>query len=418
METRSPAERGPEVTLELEGPRPQRRWTVALRVILALPHVVYAWFLGIVYLFAVVVGWFAALVLGRMPDGLGTFLARVTQYYGRLVAYSMLLLTDRYPPFALDAPDYPVSVRAPWGGRLNRAAVLFRIILFIPAAIAQQVLFTGLAVCLVFIWLIVLVTTRLPRSLFEAEAAALRYQLRAYAYLAMLTSEYPRGLFGDPGLATDTPAPDISAPAAWEPATSSPAAWEPATSSADEPSFELGDRVPVAAPVAPGAPRINTLVLSKAAKRIVVLFIVLGVVFGIGLNALAVISADNAVQARQDLSDAYGDLSTALNDYSTGVQSCAARQAGIECLQDAAIELQTAFSTFESRLGEISMPAGVLGLADEVDADAEEIIDVLGRMAVTDDPNQYDALVQQLQQVGPEFDADVQALDESLVFSS
>ena len=52
-----------------------------------------------------------------------------------------------------------------------------------------------------------LVTTRLPRSLFEAEAAALRYQLRAYAYFAMLTSEYPRGLFGDPAPATDAPLP-------------------------------------------------------------------------------------------------------------------------------------------------------------------------------------------------------------------
>src|SRR5687768_11124870 len=121
------------VVLGLEGPRPQRRLTVAFRIILAIPHWLYAYVLGIAVFFAVVAAWLAALVIGRMPDGLGTFIGRTLQYYGRVYSYSYYLLTDRYPPFALDDVDYPVTVTVPTGGRLNRAAVFFRAILMIPA---------------------------------------------------------------------------------------------------------------------------------------------------------------------------------------------------------------------------------------------------------------------------------------------
>src|SRR4051812_45608071 len=122
MQTIAAVDSPPVVTLELEGPRPQRRLTIAFRVILAIPHFIYAALLVFVAYFAVIAAWFAALVIGRMPDGLGTFISRGLQCGGRVQAYGSLLLTDKYPSFAVDEPDYPVSVRVPYGGRLNRAA--------------------------------------------------------------------------------------------------------------------------------------------------------------------------------------------------------------------------------------------------------------------------------------------------------
>jgi hypothetical protein len=57
------------VGLSLEPPR-QARWTILLRLVLAFPLLVVAFFVSIAGLVAVIVSWFAALLIGRVPDGL------------------------------------------------------------------------------------------------------------------------------------------------------------------------------------------------------------------------------------------------------------------------------------------------------------------------------------------------------------
>jgi len=196
--TAEPFRRRPDtVVLTFEGPGPQRRLTVAFRIILAIPHLLLLVLISFLAFFAVVAGWFAALVLGRLPDGLARFLGQYVQYAVRVSAYAFYLLTDRYPPFSLTDRSYAVSVEvAP--GRLNRAAVFFRLILIIPAYALSVLLQYGVQVAAVFVWLIVLVVGRMPTSLFEAEAAALRYLTRFQAYYLLVTADYPSGLFGDP----------------------------------------------------------------------------------------------------------------------------------------------------------------------------------------------------------------------------
>ncbi|MBV8980812.1 MAG: DUF4389 domain-containing protein [Acidimicrobiia bacterium] len=193
-----PYRRRPDtVVVGFEGPGPQRRLTVAFRIILVVPHVILLALVSIVATLAAIVGWFAALVLGRLPDGLARFLGQFLQYSTRVSAYAFYLLTDRYPPFSLSDPNYAVSVNvAP--GRLNRAAVFFRLILMIPAYVVVVLFQYGLEIAAVFIWLIVLVAGRMPTSLFEALAAVLRYNVRFQAYGLLLTADYPSGLFGDP----------------------------------------------------------------------------------------------------------------------------------------------------------------------------------------------------------------------------
>src|SRR5580698_7598961 len=46
----------------------QRRWTVLLRLILAIPLTVVVVFIGIAAFVVVVIGWFAALFTGRVPE--------------------------------------------------------------------------------------------------------------------------------------------------------------------------------------------------------------------------------------------------------------------------------------------------------------------------------------------------------------
>lgn len=182
--------------LDVAEPAHQRRLTVLFRLLLLIPHAVVLFFLEIAAFFTVVFGWFAALALGRLPAPVYRFLAGVLAYRTRVGASGMLLI-DSYPPFTLtQPPHYPVRIDVR-PTRLNRLAVLFRLILVIPAAIVQGLATSGWSALAILWWLITLILGRMPRPLFEATAATLRYEMRVSAYLSMLSPAYPKGLFGE-----------------------------------------------------------------------------------------------------------------------------------------------------------------------------------------------------------------------------
>jgi Domain of unknown function (DUF4389) len=137
--------------LLVEPIRRRGRLSVAFRLLLVLPQAVALYVLSLVGVVVVLLGWLAALVLGRLPAPFARYLAHLTSYATRVNAY-LWLLTDRYPPFRLSADDYPVRVElAP--GRLNRLAVLFRLLLAIPAAILSTLATGGWLVSSFVIWL-------------------------------------------------------------------------------------------------------------------------------------------------------------------------------------------------------------------------------------------------------------------------
>ncbi|MFE0463311.1 DUF4389 domain-containing protein [Kitasatospora sp. NPDC058965] len=174
----------------------QRRLTVLLRWLILVPHFVVLWVLGIGAFFAAVAGWFAALFLGRLPAGIARYLTGFVGYDTRVMV-SLTLLADRYPPFSLRQPrDWPVRIELRQEP-LNRAAVLFRLLLMFPAAVISGLASAGWAVLAVFLWLWTVITARLPRPAFEATAAVVRFRMRFTAYALMLTPAYPKGLFGE-----------------------------------------------------------------------------------------------------------------------------------------------------------------------------------------------------------------------------
>ncbi|MFD4660738.1 DUF4389 domain-containing protein [Kitasatospora sp. NPDC058444] len=191
--------------LDMPAPGPQNRWTVLLRALLLIPQFVVVWVLSVVAFLVTVVGWFGALALGRLPVFVADYLTVFVPYDIRVTAYLMLTV-DRYPPFRFEVPDYPVQVGLR-PGELNRLAVLFRIFLVIPAAIVQGLVFAGWWAVSFVLWLVVLVLGRMPQALYEATTAILRYRMRFYAYLVMISSAYPKRLFGDePGSEPEGPA--------------------------------------------------------------------------------------------------------------------------------------------------------------------------------------------------------------------
>jgi hypothetical protein len=185
-------------------PVPQRRWTVLLRIILAVPHMVALYALTCVSMIIAFIGWWGALFTGRLPEFAVTFQSGYLRWLTRFNAY-LCMLTDAWPSFTFDDdPSYPVRVAIPPPQRLNRAAVFFRGILIIPAWFLYGVLAYAMMPIGFVAWVITLITGRLPRSLHAAYLAVVRYQARVYGYgFLMLTPTYPGGLYGD-GQATAT----------------------------------------------------------------------------------------------------------------------------------------------------------------------------------------------------------------------
>jgi Domain of unknown function (DUF4389) len=173
----------------------QRRFDTWLRIILVIPHLVVLWALLIAAEVVVFISWFAALFTGEMPAWAHPFVTGTLRWQTRVYGY-LFLLTDRYPPFSLEDEAYPVRL-ATARTKLNRFAVLFRLLLVIPAGIVAAVATEGLLIASFFIWLIALITGRVPAAAHSAVGSVIRYQARYYGYFFMVTGEYPKGLYGD-----------------------------------------------------------------------------------------------------------------------------------------------------------------------------------------------------------------------------
>lgn len=92
--------------LDIRYPDAQRelnRWLPLVKWLLAIPHYVILFFLGIAALLAVVISWFAIVFTGRYPRALFDFVVGVLRWSARVAGYAFLLVTDAYPPFRLKA---------------------------------------------------------------------------------------------------------------------------------------------------------------------------------------------------------------------------------------------------------------------------------------------------------------------------
>lgn len=83
-------------------PQPQlQRWAPLYKWLIALPHYVCLFFLGIAAFAVWIVAAFAVLFTGRFPDGMHRFLVGVGRWSVRVSTY-VGLLHDEYPPFSLE----------------------------------------------------------------------------------------------------------------------------------------------------------------------------------------------------------------------------------------------------------------------------------------------------------------------------
>ena len=94
------------VRLEIDYPDAEtdlNRWLPLVKWFLAIPHYFILIFLGIASIFAVILAWFAILATGEYPRALFDYNVGVSRWMLRVNAFAFLLVTDRYPPFSLNA---------------------------------------------------------------------------------------------------------------------------------------------------------------------------------------------------------------------------------------------------------------------------------------------------------------------------
>jgi hypothetical protein len=432
-----------------DGPEKQRRWTVLIRFILAIPQAIAVGILGYVALVVAVIGWFGALFMGRLPNWAHKFNTGYTRLYVRYLAYTYLL-TDQYPPLEFDDRSYAARPIMPAPGRLNRAAVFFRFVLVFPAAAFQVIITYGLLIPMLFVaWIIMVFSGRMPRTLYWAYSSLVRYTSRVLAYVLLLTPEYPWGMFGDRGVST-TGAPPLAAPgfsppdapadlspqpppppwaspaaetvepgpptetpggeAAPAPPTDAPAwpqarptdapAWPPppppnwttpAPSAAPPSPWEHGPLPPP--PPGAGGER-NRLVLARGAKRWLVFATVWGSILLVGyasiFSIVGVNNANNAVNQYNTVLNDYNASKGAINAAIAQIDSCTT----VSCLRASHLAAASSLDKFNSDLAAMNLPSNAQVPAQVVESDLTQLGSVFTDLANSASPQAYRATLQ------------------------
>jgi hypothetical protein len=393
----------------------QNRWKVAFRFILVIPLELWLIVLSLVATILMVIGWFAALVMGRLPHAIARFLSDYIVYVTRMYSY-VYLMNDAYPPFSAKK-EFGVNVDIPVS-KVRRWAVLFRAFMLIPASIVLGPVSVGLGLCGVFIWLIVLVKGEMPLPLYGATAAVLRFEARVSAYALMLTGKYPGELFGEKALVSDAAVSPVSDPSPY--AASIPttdllaAATEPTPEPISDPASESStvaasaEESPVEAdtppapltvargmsyasapaptgkPVmfaAPGetstpapAPRTARLVLSRGSKRILVAFLIVGIL-GYGAYIVVDVSVLQNEPALVRLTNANALLNTEVASAKATQASCTLGQTA--CNHEYFTAIFNDFHDFQITLEGTSFPSSAQADANRFENTTGEFVALL-----------------------------------------
>ncbi|HUY45297.1 MAG TPA: DUF4389 domain-containing protein [Streptosporangiaceae bacterium] len=450
-----------EILVAFAEPAAQDRASVLVRIILAIPHFIVLWVLGVAAEVVLVICWVAALFMGRLPGGLADYLAGYLRWSTRFYAY-LYLLTDRYPPFEFADADYPARLLVR-PGRLNRLAVFFRIILVIPASIISLLLIYGMGTIAMFVtWLIVLINGSMPRPLHEAIAVVTRFHIRLTGYMFLLTGSYPWGLFGDepdvpgavaagylptvpgdpaaagygepspgqavpgqpefgqPGNVQPVPGqPEWGQPGNIQPVPGQPGAGQPG---AGQPGYAVPGYAQSAAVTRwLGGDQPWRLVLSSTAKGLVTLFLALGLIifaaYLVLFLVIAAVSKNNNVSRADAAISVEGSFATLSGTLSTFGTKTAACQGRLSCVTAVDKQMAHAFTAFARDVHGISMPSlAATAAAGTVASDATQAGNDFQRLSKVTSVSQYQQVVAGtgLQALLIQFDADYQNLGRTL----
>ena len=192
-------------------PRPSR-WLWLLKWLLLIPHLVLLALLWTAFGVLTIVAFVAILVTGRYPRAIFGFNVGVLRWSWRVSYYGYGALgTDAYPPFTLaDVPAYPARLEIDYPEHLSRGLVLVKWwLLALPHYVVVAVFAGGwfrpgsddrvlswlsgglIAILVLVAAVVLLVTGRYPRPVFDFVLGMQRWVLRVMAYAGLMTDAYP-----------------------------------------------------------------------------------------------------------------------------------------------------------------------------------------------------------------------------------
>ncbi|MEO8222630.1 MAG: DUF4389 domain-containing protein [Specibacter sp.] len=184
--------------------------------LLAIPHFIILFFLWFAFFFTTLFAGFAILFTGRYPHALFGFNVGVLRWNWRVSFYAYsALATDKYPPFTLASTDYPADFEVDYPQRLSHGLVLVKgWLLAIPHLVIVAILtgsawipwggsdsweqnygraagFSLLGILVLIAAVMLLVTGRYHRPLFDLVMGINRWVYRVASYALLLRDEYP-----------------------------------------------------------------------------------------------------------------------------------------------------------------------------------------------------------------------------------
>ena len=185
----APAQSYP-VTFDVEYPEELSRWLIFVKGILAIPHIIVLYGLGMVAMALTFIAWFVILVTKVYPRELFDFVVNINRWNANVTAYTFLM-RDEYPPFSWDPGEYPLQYDVEYPEELSRWLIFVKWLLAIPHFLVLIFLGIGAVVALIVAFFAILFTKRFPISLFTFLVGVNRWSVRVNAYVYLLRDEYP-----------------------------------------------------------------------------------------------------------------------------------------------------------------------------------------------------------------------------------
>jgi hypothetical protein len=178
------------VRFDVQYPESLSRWMIFVKWLLAIPHLLVLYALGLAAYVVWIIALFVILFTKKYPDGMFNFIAGYLRWSANVSAY-VNLMRDEYPPFTFDAGKYPVTLEIEYPQELNRWLVLIKWLLVIPHFIVLFFLFIAMMVVTLIAFFAILFTKKYPAGMFKFSTGVLRWTNRAYAYYYLMRDEYP-----------------------------------------------------------------------------------------------------------------------------------------------------------------------------------------------------------------------------------